>query len=131
MVKAFFANIKDEGFNEYVQHFDIKAEDYPNWVDWRESGDYLRPDPGGDGDVAKVPSSGKTGDGELVRVDSFVNVQVQVGNSEVVRMDLGVLELLVDVLIGWQVIIHKGFWSLLWRRSFRVGFLRSNCSCGS
>jgi hypothetical protein len=33
MVKAFFANIKDEGFNEYVQHFDIKAEDYPNWVD--------------------------------------------------------------------------------------------------
>jgi hypothetical protein len=53
------------------------------------------------------------GDGELVRVDSFVNVQVQVGNSEVVRMDLGVMELPVDVLIGWQDIIHKGFWSLL------------------
>jgi hypothetical protein len=31
----------------------------------------------------------------------------------VVRMVLGVMELPVDVLIGWQDIIHKGFWSLL------------------
>ena len=47
---------------------------------------------------------GSAGDGELVRVDSFVNVQVQVGSSEVVRMDLGVMELPVDDLIGLQLL---------------------------
>ena len=24
----------DEGFKEYIQHFDIKAKEYRNWVDW-------------------------------------------------------------------------------------------------
>jgi hypothetical protein len=34
VVKAFFANIKDEGFKEHVQHFDIKAEEYSSWANW-------------------------------------------------------------------------------------------------
>jgi hypothetical protein len=53
------------------------------------------------------------GGGDPVQVDRFAVVDLQVDGAPLVRLTLGVLDIPVDVLVGWNDVRGSGLWPIL------------------
>jgi hypothetical protein len=53
------------------------------------------------------------GRGDPVQVDRFAVVDLQVEGAPLVRLTLGVLDIPVDVLVGWNDVRGGGLWPIL------------------
>ena len=53
------------------------------------------------------------GSGDLISVKEFVTVAVSIKGSPSVKLEVGIIDIPVDLLVGWSDIVGKGFWNAL------------------